>query len=256
MKHTLSFSKATFAASAFKYHPRARGRFGVVNTAWASLLGRTRSGYSSARRRLARVLSVTVFISSSPHLVVGTLKPELLGRKLLRRTRPLPLGECRGLRFVDDQVVDFTQPLNLDPTSLPRLHVARRHLCPAGPCRRARRQYVAGLERKGGGQKCDHLRNLVDEFRGVAVLPRLFVDPCADAKHVGVRDLVRSSQPRTYGAMGIEGFSHRRGRRQALPVAHAHVVAHDIAGDHLIRAFGRYVAATRANHDAQFALIV
>src|SRR5882762_3542629 len=115
-----------------------------------------------------------------------------------------PLRECRGLRFVDDQVVDFTQPLNLDPTSLPRLHVARRHLCPADPRRRARRQYVAGLERKGGGQKCDHLRNLVDEFRGVAVLARLFVDPCADAKHVGVRDLVRSSQPWTYGAMGIE----------------------------------------------------
>src|SRR5258708_30805309 len=90
MKHTLSFSKATFAASAFKYQPRALGRFGVVKTAWASLLGRTRSGYSSARRRLARGLSVMVFIISSPHLVVVcALKPELPGRKLLRRARPL-----------------------------------------------------------------------------------------------------------------------------------------------------------------------
>src|SRR5882672_3458651 len=118
MKHTLSFSKATFAASAFKYQPRACGRFGVVNTAWASLLGRTRSGYSSVRRRLAWGPSVTVLMminSSSAQLPVVRVFDQSIAFP--------PLGECGGLRLIDHQIVDLTQSLDLNATTLSCFHV-------------------------------------------------------------------------------------------------------------------------------------
>ena len=56
--------------------------------------------------------------------------------------------------------------------------------------------------------------------------------------------------------MGVEGLADRHRLRPPLPVADADVVGARVAGDHLVRALGRDVAAALADHDRQLGLVV
>jgi hypothetical protein len=56
--------------------------------------------------------------------------------------------------------------------------------------------------------------------------------------------------------VGIEGLAERHGGRLDLPVAHAHVVHHAEAGDHLGRALPGNVATAPSDHQGELALVV
>src|SRR6185503_3701935 len=84
----------------------------------------------------------------------------------------------------------------------------------------------------------------------------LIVDIRLDAEVVRVAELVRGDQPRSKGAVSVEGLAHRHRRRTQLPVAHREIVGDRVAGDHLVRPLDRDVAAARADDDGQLALVV
>ena len=88
------------------------------------------------------------------------------------------------------------------------------------------------------------------------VLALLPVDPGPDLQRVRVADLLRRHDPRPQRPVRVERFPHRPGRRLPLPVAHADIVRHRIAGDHLRRPLPRHVPAAPADHERQLPLVI
>ena len=131
-----------------------------------------------------------------------------------------------------------------------RLH---RHADPAG---RSRRDHVARLEREPGREVLDQREAVEDQVLRVRVLAQLVVHPGAQAQAVGIADLVGSRDPGPDRAVRVERFPHRPRRNAELPVAHADVVHDQVAGDRLVRAGARDVAAAAADHEAELALVI
>ena len=97
---------------------------------------------------------------------------------------------------------------------------------------------------------------VVDQVTGVRVLPELAVHPRAQLERVRVADFLRRHQPRAHRTVRVERLPHRHGGRPELPVAHADVVHHEIAGDHLVRPVAGHVAAAPTDHERELALVV
>ena len=76
------------------------------------------------------------------------------------------------------------------------------------------------------------------------------------AQVLRVADLIGRDQPGSERPVGVEGLADRHRLRPALPVAHAEVVGAGVAGDHLVGALDRDVAAALADHDRQLGLVV
>src|SRR5215469_18597835 len=77
-----------------------------------------------------------------------------------------------------------------------------------------------------------------------------------EVERVRVADLIGRYDPGPDRAMSIKGFAQRHSRRTHLPVAHAHVVDDEIAGNHLVSAIARHVAAASTDHKTEFSLVV
>src|SRR5215472_14959166 len=70
-----------------------------------------------------------------------------------------------------------------------------------------------------------------------------------EVERVRVADLIGRYDPGPDRAMSIKGFAQRHSRRTHLPVAHAHVVDDEIAGNHLVSAIARQMnRIVRTNH--------
>ena len=73
---------------------------------------------------------------------------------------------------------------------------------------------------------------------------------------MGVAELVAGHDPWAERSVGVERLAHRHRRRAQLPVADGDVVGDRVAGDHLVGAVLRHVAAAGPDHDRKLALVV
>jgi len=80
--------------------------------------------------------------------------------------------------------------------------------------------------------------------------------PGTQAQAVRVADLVGGGDPGADRPMRVERLAHRPGRDAELPVAHGHVVHHQVAGDHLARLLPGDVPAAPADHEAELSFVV
>src|SRR6185503_18433882 len=63
-------------------------------------------------------------------------------------------------------------------------------------------------------------------------------------------------EPRAGRSVRVEAFAHHHGGRARLPIADRDVVAAGVAGDHLVSAGARHVAAAAADDDDELGLPV
>ncbi|GAC1312192.1 MAG: hypothetical protein NVSMB12_01710 [Acidimicrobiales bacterium] len=174
-----------------------------------------------------------------------------------RRAR-VCLGEAGRDRvgFVDDRVLEDADALDLDADRIPGPEPDGRRASHAHACWCARRDDVARLEGERRGQVLDHLPTVEHQIRGRAVLAEVIVDPRPDAPPVGIADLVGGDEPRPDRTVAVPRLAHRHGGAPSLPVAHAHVVHDQVAGDHRSRPVGGDVPAAPADDHAELALVV
>ena len=94
------------------------------------------------------------------------------------------------------------------------------------------------------------------EPRGAVVLTQLVVDPQPNAQIRRRANLVYGQQRRPHGAVGVKGFRQTELTGGPLPVAHAQVVDAHEAGDDLPGLFRLDMAATLADDDGEFRLVI
>ncbi|MDX6602850.1 MAG: hypothetical protein QOF13_2052 [Solirubrobacterales bacterium] len=99
-------------------------------------------------------------------------------------------------------------------------------------------------------------KQVEDHLGRARVLAQVVVDVAAHAQVLGIADLLRRYQPGAERAVRVEGLSDRHRLRAPLPVADAEVVGAGVAGDHLVGALDRHVAAALADHQRQLCLVV
>src|SRR5882724_1198569 len=125
--------------------------------------------------------------------------------------------------------------------------------------RRAGEDQIARLEGEEAGEMADHLRNLPDELREIAVLPQLAVD--LEPHRAGGRMTDRGGRHdfRARGG-GLERLADLPWPTQllglGLQVAAGHVEADGIAVDAVERAFDRNVDAAAAERHHHLQLVM
>src|ERR1700691_6323914 len=82
------------------------------------------------------------------------------------------------------------------------------------------------------------------------------VDERLQVQLVWIANFVGGHDPRPERPVGIERLAQRHRWRTALPVAHAHVVYDHVAGDHLVGAIARHMAASPPDYESELAFVV
>src|SRR5690606_16396053 len=121
--------------------------------------------------------------------------------------------------------------------------------------RRAGGDDVAGSQRDAGGQRLDQRRYVEDERARVGVLAQFPIDPAAH-RRVGEIDFFAADRERPHGAEAVLRLADQPLLVPTLQVTGGDVVDDGVAPDVLQRPGARDGAATTADDDRKFRLVV
>src|SRR5277367_6213292 len=137
-------------------------------------------------------------------------------------------------RLDDHLVFELADLLDLDADDVSGLEPFGRVHRGGDSAGRTGRDDSPGQQRENRRQRLDLREAIEDEVLRVRMLALFAVDERLQVERMRIADFVGRYDPWPDGSVRVERFAQRHGGGAALPIAHAHVVDDQVAGDNFV----------------------